>query len=750
MHPLQSRYASAFLAEPAALETTVPAHAGTDEAPAQGAPSYCPARHGSVAEFALSNAFKAFRHGIEDDIQTLIDVAAGMDDTVRALKAWRTKLFDLDMHGRHLGYGEAEATLMYRHGTDLLRRLAALIRDERLTPRTRQLELRQLGEQLDACAPAVMSEMASCIGRLDPDRFGLRGKVRGTVEQIIEQVAVDAVEATYGEVFADAHLGQAHYVSGLKKKLYAVLGLPWPLQEDPFAHHQHEEALVQGCIETLRPALAPGAVARILADDYLQRFTVAMRELRARHGPIPHPTLDQVRDCTEPLDAEFGPPPPREALLVTAEDGSECAIESTPTALHFLDVMRSAGLLISDPRADVEAASARPPSGNDDEQGLDGRPAGQLRWGSRTGGEPGGETASQVARHELAASEIQELLNRHLRGDLPPENLQIQLSDLLTMVVGVRKSSLVRERLGPRSSTSRVMAVTQPLRLWWRVIGEALRAEPPRLTPQALLDVLTRPGSTPATPLIECLRSADEDIVHLLFAGLTELQRDGLLPAEALFEALDQHAPTLSGGWPAALATFSPHGVNALLTLAVKVAAGGGMTHERCRELLLGPGAHPAVTLALLGGPLKGDSFNKRTRAYFDVLSEAASRQVIAKADLRRVVDCLIPLASTWAAGDTTSPDDRNFNSGLQTWLTRIVGLCLDGHLSESETVAALRVPSGWPETGRPAFAKRAMDAVTPPLQLGSNRQPEPEHRVQVRRRLRSALTGTGGQPPVA
>ncbi len=747
MHPIHSHYASAFLAEPASMDATVPAPAGSGEAPAQNAPTYCPARHRSVAEFALSSDFNAFRESLQRDIDTLIDVASGMPTTVSALEDWHKKLFDLDVHGRHWGYGDAEAALMYRQGADLLRRLVQLIREERLPLSSRQLELQRLGQQLQACAPAVLSELAGCIGRLDPERSGIAGKFRSVVEQIIEQVAIEAVEIAYGDDFTEARLAQAHFVNGLKKRLYEALELPWPLQEDDFAHHRHDQALVQQCVRTLRPALAPGSVARIVADDYLERFTDAMRKLAARHGPIPNPTLDQLRDCTEPLDAEFGAPPPLEALLVTRNEGEdyECATDSTRVALHFLDAMRSAKLLVSDPSADIEAASARPPDGGISQQGPGRGPVGQLRWTSDTGG--------GIVRHELAESQIQELLDLRLSGELSPQDLQIHLSDLLTAVASVTKSS-ARGRLAPHSETSRVMSVTQPLRLWWRVIGEALRADPPRLSPQELLDVLTRPGSTPVPPLVSCLRSADEDIVHILFAGLTELQRDGLLPAETLFEALGQHAAAVSGGWPAALAACSPHGLKSLLAFAVKMAASGGLAPERCRELLLGPGKPPAVPLALFSGPLRDNRdlsrLNRRMGVYFEALGEAASRQLIAEEDLRRVVDCLAPLASTWAALGSTSPADQTFNWALRNWLARIVPLGLEGHLSPSDMASALQAPADWPESLRPAFARLAVQALSPRLELGSNPQPEPERHVQLRRQWLRELAGTGGQPPVA
>jgi|GEM_PF-2957614 len=756
MHPIHSHYANAFLSPPASEEASGTAPSGLEAALAPGVPVYCPASHGCVAEFALSDGFKAFRESIQRDIGTLIDVAGGMPITVSALEEWREKLFDVDIHGRHLGYGEAEAALMYRHGADLLRRLVQLIREERLPLSSRQLELQRLGQQLQVCAPAVLSELAGCIGRLDPERSGIAGKFRSVVEQIIEHVAIEAVEIAYGEDFTEARLAQAHFVNGLKKRLYEALELPWPLQEDVFAHHRHDQALVQQCVQTLRPALAPGSVARIVADDYLQRFTDAMRKLAARHGPMPHPTLDQLKDCTEPLDTEFGAPPPLEALLVTRNEGKdyECATDSTRVALHFLDAMRTANLLVSDPGADIEAASGRPLDGDTGLQEPGRGPVGQLRWTSEAGG--------GVVRHELAESQIRELLDQRVRGEPLPRSLQIQLSDLLTAVTAVTKSS-ARGRLASHSETSRSMSVTQPLRLWWRVTGEALRADPPRLEPQELLDVLTCPGSTAVPPLIECLRTAHEDIVHILFAGLTELQRDGLLSAEALFKALDPHAPAVSGGWPAALAACSPHGLKALLTFAVKAAADGNLASDRCRELLLGPdtplapvSTSPggvrrtslAVPLAWLAGPLTDDArcsrLSARLNAYFDVLSEASSRQLIAKEDLLRVLDGLDPLAATWEADGAAG---RNFDAGLSKWFSRVVRLCLNGQLSVEETAAALRFPAHWPETRRVAFASTLIGAVGPVLQLGTGRR-EPENESRLRRQLLDSVMGLDVQAP--
>ncbi|OWQ83120.1 hypothetical protein CDN99_26885 [Roseateles aquatilis] len=353
MHPIRDSYSPAFLDEhahtgrPATTSSAVPDHPV----------AYSPARHGTVAEFVRHRDHARFQAEVRRDIDALVEFAGDMVDTVIHLESWRQKFFDLDAHGRHLAYGAEDARLMYGQGAPCLSRLASLIRETGLSVESRRTELRQLAPQLTVCAPGAIEALQCCLGRLDPARNCLPGKWRSVVEQIIEQAAVDTVEITYGHEFVEARLAQRHYVAGLKHKLYQALELPWPLPEDRFIHKHHADALVQRCAAALRPMIAPGAVARVLAEEYLQRFSDALRDKVRVHGPITSLTVDQVMDCLVPLETEFGPAPPRHALIrERSEDGGgECLTDASLVAVHLLDLMRSAGTL--DPRCRPETVA---------------------------------------------------------------------------------------------------------------------------------------------------------------------------------------------------------------------------------------------------------------------------------------------------------------------------------------------------------------------------------------------------------
>lgn len=362
---LQALYSPAFLAESTPAEPSVeaPTASSTDLDIA-----YRPDRHGTPDEFSRHPEFGAFRTRVERDLATLAAFARDMAPVREHLADWRSKLFNLDATGHHRDYGDRESCLMFGPAAQGLSRLARLIDDDRLSLECRRLELRQLAPQLTVCAGGVIEALQACLGRLDPARNGLPGRFRSTIEQIVEQAAVDAAEIEYGQEFSEAHLAQRHYVAGLKRKLYDALQLPWQLPEDPYAHTCHAESLVQRCAASLAPMLAPEAVARLLADDLLQRFGQSLRERLAPEGgdgdgSLPMPLESQLLDCLAPLETEFGPSPPRNALLRERGDGRcECLSDATLVTLHVLDLLQQAEV-VARRRPDTLATWTQEPIG---------------------------------------------------------------------------------------------------------------------------------------------------------------------------------------------------------------------------------------------------------------------------------------------------------------------------------------------------------------------------------------------------
>lgn len=348
MPTLQTLYSSAFLAEPP-LDPQAAAAAAT---PADPDVAYSPDRHGTPAAFTRHPDFGPFRARVERDLDTLAAFADGMAPVVEDLALLRSKLFNLDASGRHRDYGDSESLTMFGPVAQGLSKLASLIADERLSLKSRSLELRQLAPQLTVCSGGVIEALDNCLGRLAPERNGLPGLFKSSIEQIIEQAAVDTVEIEFGPELSEAQLDQRHYVAGLKRRLYDALDLKWKLPVDPFARKRFPQALVQRCAKSVAPMLAPVAVVRLLADDFLQRFSDALREKlgppidEQTDGTLPFPAESQLRDCLAPLETQFGTAPPRDALLREHGDNRcACLTDATLIALYFLDRLDEAQVL---------------------------------------------------------------------------------------------------------------------------------------------------------------------------------------------------------------------------------------------------------------------------------------------------------------------------------------------------------------------------------------------------------------------
>ena len=780
MPQLQALYSPGFLADRAPDAPTEAASAETLSL------AYCPERHGTPADFARHPDFCPFRAAVERDLEALSTFAAGASSTVTNLATWRSKLFDIDDAGNHLQYGEREAALMYGDVARGLARLSRLIRDDRLSLATRRLELDQLAPQLTVCAGGVVEALHCCLGRLDPARNGLPGLFRSRVEQMVEQVCVDAVETEYADVLYEARLDQRHHVAGLKRKLYDRLELPWHLPEDPFVISHHADTLVQQCTAALIPSIAPESVALTLAEDYLQRFTCALHQRIGSRDPVrassassedaralPAPTAAQLDDCLLPLGTEFGPPPPATALLREREDGQcECLTDATLVAAYFLDVMGAAGSLASHGGAARTIAALPPPSTERrstpssfirsrgdlvwvedrglrrpfDAEDLTRVPPGELRtsmvrtavlnsspallarmqaspaWSERLQAlwdETRTPTASsrpvpgrlswadETGSHTLAPSQITRLLERREPGEPLPPAAREELGALLALTLSLRKP----ER-GPRGALprTRAMPFVQPLRLWWGEVGSAMRADPPRLNGDELLEVLLAPLGNARPPLVQAMMGAHRDLVHVLLEGLTELRRDGLLRGERLFERL-AGPDTAVDGLPALMAEFGANALGQLLRFALLPAGDDRLSPSACRALLLGPAQEPSSARAVPPVPrsliersvLSGDG--PVLRRYVEAAIQAAQRKLFSPEDLRRALDSL-PAAATATRLPESGDGWAAWTFAVWGWYATIVEAWLKGEISEEDAAAALAEPA--PSDPAEASASRA------------------------------------------
>lgn len=859
MPAIQDLYAPSFLC-PAPASDTAPDDGTEPEACTEAKPetTYSPERHGTIAAFIRHPDFPSFRRQVERDIDALIDFATGMRETREALAAWRRKLFDVDSAGRHLSYGNT-ASLMYGQCADYLHRLSELVHDPRLSLQSRRSELEQLGPQLLECGEGAAEALDTSVRRLDPDRSELSGKYRHVVDRIVEQIAVETVETEYGHLLREARLDQRHHVAGLKAKLHQALGLAWPLPEDRLSHDHHAAALVARCAAQLQPLIAPGAVARVLAEDYLQRFTEAWHAHARSPQQRAFPTAGLLADCTAALQFEFGSTPPTTALLRDRADGDEreCRTDATLVALHFLDEMRSTGCLGPGHRVDTLASwSDRRPSGPpsinrllkaDDLHWVETRgqqrpvdiddlarlPAGAWRApileSALANSEPGqleslhalvhpGWLLSQnildrligrlgmtrvealvaqaqaegtwdaerqswwmqalAARdpgrppigllrwsdgqvsHQLAPAHIDDLLDRRANGELSDQDLQRRLSDLLNLTFSA--PPIPAPGSGVRHAR-RAMAAVAPLRQWWGAVGRSLRDEPPRLRPEELLDIVTKPGGDQVVPLVRCLSmdAPPGDVIHVFFEGLSALDRDGLFPTAQFMTSLGE--PGLSPqGLTDRLCGLSADGLHMLLEFAMEAVLLHPSLRGDCRRLFLGdapasaqPLSPPTLPLALVRNAVSSENTRPLNR-FLSAVQRATQRGVLSPSDLSRI---LAGHLATPPMSSPLSPGPSGTRSLVMSILLRwAVQLAVDGHVGVAEAMRALQpaaLTGAHPgpsqgELSDPERLKSAIAATCPALRFGGDGQTPtlPASELQIRRELLNRLIRRSGDGP--
>jgi hypothetical protein len=289
-----------------------------------------------------------------------------------------------------------------------------------------------------------------------------------------------------------------------------------------------------------------------------------------------------------------------------------------------------------------------------------------------------------------------------------------------------------------------------------------LRADPPRLTPEELVDVLTTADSASIVPLVRCLSVADNDIRHVFMQGLKDLRRDGLLPIERLFDRLTS-AELAPEGWTALLSSLSPDGIKALLDVATMATVDGHLPRERCRDLFLGsdPLRPAAERPALALFRMACDTGNpQRMGRYLDAVKVAVSRGVLLRDELVPLLGLGQDEPSAALASVLIPPADKRMwiQHALYVWNSRIVSLCLGEQLSVAEA-AALLTPERlsdehrWRALGDPwrlSMAQTTLGAISPlTVVLGATEQPvEPAEVTQRRRQLLNTLVGADGGTP--
>lgn len=847
---LSTAYTAAFLSDIASTSSNTPPSSPFDTAPQASA--YSRERHGTFDMFLQGPDYARLREQVEGRIQALIDFDGCTAEARRSLRDFRHRLFEHIDPATHRHFSPAQWELMLRETPGCLERLVPLVVDGPMTLASRQTALEGLLDPLQQCAPAVVGALQSAIRQLDPGRKTLNDRFRHAIERTIEQVAVDAVEGDCGAEFSIANLSQRHYVVGLQRLLYAELQLPWTPPEDIFAHEGHPAERVRRCTARLQELLAPGAVARVWAEDYLGRFSEAMRQHSRTHGARILPTNSDIEDATAPLDIEFGPAPPRRALLRESARGVETLRDPTLLALHFLDRLRDAGVVRPEhigqkiagwnqelrgrpplafelreldglawieasgqPARGVGASDLRhvPPQAlsaaavlaaiaNSSDDGLrkhlkphwllcteiGDRLIGRLGLAAvashveqaRSGGTwsgtlaswwddvqderagrraPSGQFAwtSPAGHHALASAQIRELLARRALGESSWPDLQKELGALLIAAVDVDKQSVSV----PNARMPRSLETSLPLQLWWSRVGEGLRARPRTVSSQEFVDLLTTTAGDGRSPLLIALSRFHADASHIFLRGLRELQRDGLLDTELLFERLmgTQLAPEgssklLEGLW----------GATHLLDFAVTSAASGHLSRDRCLALFFGKGPAGKVIESLPDVGIRRIFEESDIWTLPDTISalgRAFASGVLEKDELLRLLGDGKddhPVARLWKVPPVPGAGRAGFTL-LSVWAEAVVSLSLNGHLAVEEA-AGLLIPAGarsrrWHAshaTGLKVMATNLLKALQPTLRL----RPPPDltpiapsaESLHLRRELLKATVLAGGGPP--
>lgn len=306
-----------------------------------------------------------------------------------------------------------------------------------------------------------------------------------------------------------------------------------------------------------------------------------------------------------------------------------------------------------------------------------------------------------IGTQALTQGEIHQWLEDRATRRIPFPTLRAQLSNSLSPAL-IAADDVTGPAAGPRPSPVRgsahALPIDTPVRAWLAAVGGALRAEPPRLTPAELVEVLTTADDAGAVPWVRCLSTAHEDVVAVLHQGLEELARDGLLPVDALVDRLRGEAVTPER-WTSRLTSFSPAGLQAFFKLVTSAAAAGRLDRDRCGELF-GTAGGTAVsnTPALACFEMARHDDARRLRTCLVALGEAASRGLLSDPDLRRLTGAECPgnpVGLAWGNAPVQKIERTAVSRALTVWFRGVTDLCVSGsgHLSAQEALARMGRP---------------------------------------------------------
>ncbi len=299
--------------------------------------SYRQEVHGLPEAFTRHADYEKFRESFQADIQTLCRLVDADPTACARLRTFRDNVLTVRNDGTNPAYGDTAAQIYGRSA----RCLAKLARDvnEQSRPRDACIEtVREIAEQITACAHGAAYAIESLLGRLEADQ--LQGSFRVAAERVIEQTAVEAVNAPGSLVFT-GYGNHRHSAAGVIRQLYARHGIDWRLPEDRLAPDRVPESVLAKCSHTLQRTLTPARLTEQMAERYLSSFADAQR---SAHLAGRAPTIDDFESFAAPLQVEFGPPPPW-SVLVDLDDAGDCSprTDALPLALHFVDRLRESG-----------------------------------------------------------------------------------------------------------------------------------------------------------------------------------------------------------------------------------------------------------------------------------------------------------------------------------------------------------------------------------------------------------------------
>ncbi len=327
---------------------------------------YDPARHGNLEAFATSPDFRHFATQFDDHLWVLLTELAGRPGA-RQLMMFGERVTTVDPAGTNPAYG-ATAHLLYRGGAEALARIVQHVRQGQLPRETCATALEELATQLDDCAPGALSALVTTESRLGSGRLHLGGSFRTFTGRVVEQVAIEVIDQHYAQELQNAPGSHRHLVAGLQPVLLRKMGVAWRTAPDEFAPDasRFPPSLITDALNRLLGQCHPDAVVRLMAEQYLSRFQEAMRQEDTPGPGTPKGLGERVQRCTATLMAEFGDPPPLEALLQECANTGVYGPRSDTAGIerHFVDRLGEAGLIRGGPvswsRIRARHAAVRP------------------------------------------------------------------------------------------------------------------------------------------------------------------------------------------------------------------------------------------------------------------------------------------------------------------------------------------------------------------------------------------------------